>query len=47
MKSNAGDSTVGVALEGLENSEGIIQVLISRRNKSLTVEEVEELFQKN
>jgi len=45
MKANAGDSTVGVALEGLETDNGMIQVLISRRNKSLTVEEVEEKVQ--
>ncbi len=42
MKANAGDSTVGVALEVLTGSTGKINVLISRRNKSLTVEEVEE-----
>ena len=42
MKANAGDSTVGVALESLQDGEGTIQVLISRRNKSLTVEKVEE-----
>ncbi|MFA4834201.1 MAG: hypothetical protein WC619_05165, partial [Patescibacteria group bacterium] len=46
MKAGAGDSTVGVALEGLTGDEtsintGVINVLISRRNKSLTVEEVE------
>ncbi len=40
-KANAGDSTVGVALEGLESGNGIVNVLISRRNKSLTVEEIE------
>ncbi|MBI3336644.1 hypothetical protein HYZ98_03720, partial [Candidatus Peregrinibacteria bacterium] len=37
-----GESTVGVALEGLENGEGILNVLISRRNSSVTVETVEE-----
>ncbi len=52
MKANAGDSTVGVALEGFEGQgtvatsgnvgTGTIQVMISRRNKSLTVESVEE-----
>jgi hypothetical protein len=42
MKANAGDSTVGVALEPIQQGEGSIQVLISRRNKSLTVEKVEE-----
>lgn len=51
MKANAGDSTVGVALETFGNqalsgapsvvSTGEIKVLISRRNKSLTVEMVE------
>jgi len=47
MKASAGDSTVGVALEGLDGSrtdikDGVVNVLISRRNKSLTVEQVEE-----
>ena len=42
MKANAGDSTVGVALENFGKTEGVITVLISRRNKSLTVEQVEE-----
>lgn len=52
MKANAGDSTVGVALETFGNqaatgtpavvSTGEIKVLISRRNKSLTVEMVED-----
>ena len=41
-KADAGDSTVGVALESWENGQGTIQVMISRRNKSLTVEEVEK-----
>ncbi|MFC1678129.1 hypothetical protein ACFLZ9_00150 [Patescibacteria group bacterium] len=43
MKANAGDSTVGVALEDFDENTGtgIINVLISRRNKSLTVEMVE------
>ena len=50
MKANAGDSTVGVALEnfGLDSSamplndkKGTIQVMISRKNKSITVESVE------
>lgn len=45
MRADAGDSTVGVALEGLESEQGTIQVLISRRNKSLTVEQVEEQIQ--
>jgi len=41
-RARAGESTVGVALEGLESGEGVINVLISRRNQSLTVESVEE-----
>ena len=42
MRADAGDSTVGVALEGLSDGHGTINVLISRRNKSLSVEQVEE-----
>ena len=42
MKANAGDPTVGVALEGLDEAAGTINVLISRKNKSLTVETVEQ-----
>lgn len=42
MRANAGDPTVGVALESLASSTGEINVLISRRNKSLTVEEIED-----
>ena len=42
MKANAGDSTVGVALEDLRDSSGVINVLISRRNKSLSVEQIED-----
>lgn len=41
MRANAGDSTVGIALESFDSSAGRINVLISRRNKSLTVETVE------
>jgi len=41
-KADAGESTVGVALQKFEGTNGSIQVLISRRNKSLTVEKVEE-----
>ncbi|MBI2050646.1 MAG: hypothetical protein HYT31_02475, partial [Parcubacteria group bacterium] len=41
MAASAGDSTVGVALEGLAQGTGTIKALISRRNKSLTVAEVE------
>ncbi|MFA6198757.1 MAG: hypothetical protein WC734_06450, partial [Patescibacteria group bacterium] len=43
MRADAGDSTVGVALESLESGDGKIKVLISRRNKSLAVEQVEQL----
>ncbi len=42
MRAEAGDPTVGVALEGLDTGTGEIKVLISRRNKSLTVEMVEQ-----
>ena len=42
MKAVAGDSTVGVALEELVSGTGVVNVLISRRNKSITVEQVEE-----
>ncbi len=41
MKANPGDSTVGIALESLSSDSGSINVLISRRNKSLTVEQIE------
>ena len=44
-KAEAGESTVGVALESLVNGKGTIQVMISRRNKSLTVETVEQSIQ--
>jgi hypothetical protein len=43
MRADNGDSTVGVALESLNTGTGKIKVLISRRNKSLAVEEVEAL----
>ena len=42
MRAEAGDPTVGVALEGLDAGTGEIKVLISRRNKSMTVEMVEQ-----
>jgi len=42
MKAGPSDPTVGVALESLIGETGKINVLISRRNKSLTVEEVEQ-----
>ncbi|HCO99514.1 MAG TPA: hypothetical protein DIT56_02800, partial [Candidatus Moranbacteria bacterium] len=41
-KANAGESTVGVAIQSFAGEKGTIQVLISRRNQSLTVEKVEE-----
>jgi len=41
-KAEIGESTVGVALQNFQNEKGTIQVLISRKNKSLTVEEVED-----
>ncbi|MDO8728833.1 MAG: hypothetical protein Q7K26_02955, partial [bacterium] len=43
MHADGGDSTVGIALESMASSTGKIKVLISRRNKSLVVEEVEAL----
>ena len=43
MKADPGDSSVGVALEPLKQGIGAIKVLISRRNKSLVVEDVEAL----
>jgi len=41
MKAKPGDPTVGVALQALDGQVGAINVLISRRNKSLTVEAIE------
>ena len=41
-KANAGESTVGIAMENFNNSTGTIQVLIARRNQSLTVEKVQQ-----
>ncbi|MCX6763475.1 MAG: hypothetical protein NTZ97_01945 [Candidatus Moranbacteria bacterium] len=41
-KAEAGESTVGVAMQNFDQNQGTIPVLISRRNKSLTVEKVEE-----
>ena len=43
MRADGGDSTVAIALEPLAVGMGKIKVLISRRNKSLAVEEVESL----
>jgi len=49
MRAKAGDPTVGVALSSFAKATadegrefGVINILISRRNKSLTVEEVED-----
>jgi len=47
MKANAGDPTVGVALENLTSGKGEVNVLISRRNQSLTVEQVEAKVSQN
>ncbi|MDD5055596.1 MAG: tail fiber domain-containing protein [Candidatus Peribacteraceae bacterium] len=41
-KAKAGESTVGVALEPLAAGQGVINILISRRNQSFTVEAVEQ-----
>ncbi|NTU67127.1 MAG: hypothetical protein HGB08_04370, partial [Candidatus Moranbacteria bacterium] len=46
-KADAGESTVGVAMQDFNSSKGTIQVLISRRNQSLTVEKVEESVEQN
>ncbi|MFH1183301.1 MAG: hypothetical protein V1690_03495, partial [Candidatus Moraniibacteriota bacterium] len=46
-KANAGESTVGVAMQNFNETEGTIQILISRRNQSLTVEKVEEAVTQN
>jgi len=40
-KAKAGESTVGVALQNATNNKQTIQILISRKNKSLTVDAVE------
>lgn len=40
-KASPGDSTVGIALESTNKPTDTINVLISRKNKSLTVEQVE------
>jgi hypothetical protein len=42
MKAGAEDATVGVAMESFDQEDGTIKVLISRRNKTLTVEKVEQ-----
>ena len=41
-KSNPGESTVGTALQNFKNEKGTIQVLIARKNKSFTVETIEQ-----
>ena len=41
-KALPGESTVGVALQGLETGKGTINVLVARRNESLTVSQVEQ-----
>ncbi|MDO8566503.1 MAG: hypothetical protein Q7S04_04985, partial [Candidatus Moranbacteria bacterium] len=46
-RANAGESTVGVAMQDFRGSTGTIQILISRRNQSLTVEKVEEAVIQN
>ncbi|MEI7750070.1 MAG: peptidase G2 autoproteolytic cleavage domain-containing protein [Candidatus Moraniibacteriota bacterium] len=46
-KANAGESTVGVALQGSSSNHATIQVLISRRNQSLTVEKVTQAVTDN
>lgn len=46
-KANAGESTVGVAMQNSNETKTTIQVLISRRNQSLTVEKVEETVTQN
>jgi hypothetical protein len=46
-RANAGESTVGVALENLSDPSGSIQILISRRNQSLTVEKVTQAVTDN
>ncbi|MFM2330649.1 MAG: hypothetical protein RLZZ26_156, partial [Candidatus Parcubacteria bacterium] len=43
MRADGGASTVGIALESLSSGTGKIKVLISRRNQSLAVEQVESL----
>jgi len=45
-KANPGESTVGIALQNFTKEKGTIQVLISRKNKSLTVENIEEETEK-
>jgi hypothetical protein len=44
-RAEAGEPTVGVALEKFVSGAGKLQVMISRKNKSLTVETVEQSIQ--
>jgi hypothetical protein len=44
-RAEAGETTVGVALEKFVSGAGKLQVMISRKNKSLTVETVEQSIQ--
>lgn len=46
-KAETGESTVGVALENFSGERGKIQILISRRNQSLTVERIEQAVSEN
>ena len=46
-KANAGESTVGIALQNFSDPTGSIQILISRRNQSLTVEKVTQAVTDN
>ena len=41
-RARAGEATVGVALQALASGEGVVNVLISRRNQSLTAQAVED-----
>jgi len=46
-KANTGESTVGIALQNFSDPTGSIQILISRRNQSLTVEKVTQAVADN
>ena len=46
-RANAGESTVGIALQNFAEPTGSIQILISRRNQSLTVEKVTQAVTDN
>ena len=47
MRADAGDSTVGVAMERLLTNDGVIKVLISRRNKTVAVEQIEDSIEQH